>query len=186
MTYPIRLIAAACLLAVGACSEPEAITVPAPTPDIVAPVETQVPPVAAPAATPASPAAELSATDPARVAIQTVLEAVVARSLGVPAKINVEIMRAETAGDTQWAFVSGPAVALDGAEIDLSKTSMARPAKDGMMDGTNVIALLKHSGGVWAVATMAIGPTDVPQVAWPQQYKVSPALVGQEEAEGGE
>ena len=110
------------------------------------------------------------------------LDAAVARSLGVPARVNVEIARAE--GD--WAYLSGPAVAADGADLDLSKTNMAKAAKDGMMDGTNVVALLKRTAGVWAVATMAIGPTDVPAVAWPRQYGVSPALVGQEEAEGGE
>lgn len=184
MTCSIRLIAAACLLAVAGCSEPATEPASAPAPDVVAPVET--PAVIAPAAQPASPAAELSATDPARPAIQSTLEAAVTRSLGLPARVNVEIMRAETIGAVQWAFVSGPAVGLDGAEIDLSKTTMARPAKDGMVDGTNTIALLKRENGVWAVATMAIGPTDVPQVAWPKQYKVSPALVGQEEAEDGE
>ncbi|CAN5223594.1 hypothetical protein BH09PSE1_BH09PSE1_28240 [soil metagenome] len=182
-----RLIAAACLLAIAACSEPqqEPEPAPAPAPEIVAPAEAPAP-LPAPAATPTGPAAELAPTDPARAPIQTTLEAAVARSLGVPAKVNVEIMRAETAGAVQWAFVSGPATAPDGTAIDLSKTTMARPAAGGMMDGTNVIALLRHENGVWTVATMAIGPTDVPQVAWPKQYKVSPALVGLEEAEGGE
>jgi hypothetical protein len=178
-------IVVASLLAVAACSEPETAETPTPTPDIVAPVEAPAP-LPAPAAMPDGPAAELSPADPARPAIQTALEAAVVRSLGVPARVSVEIMRAETAAGGQWAFVSGPAVLPDGTAIDLSKTSMARPAKAGMMDGTNVIALLKRADGVWSVATMAIGPTDAPQVAWPKHYGVSPALVGLEEAEGGE
>ncbi|WGM48436.1 hypothetical protein KOAAANKH_03337 [Brevundimonas sp. NIBR10] len=142
--------------------------------------------IEAPAATPSSPGAELSPTDPARPSIQAVLDAAVIRSLGLPARVNLEILRGETRGELQWVYVSGPAVALDGSELDLSKTNMASAAEEGMMDGTTVVALLKREDGGWTVATMAIGPTDVPAVAWPRQYGVSPALVGMEEAEGGE
>ncbi|MDB5422388.1 MAG: hypothetical protein JWR59_2335 [Brevundimonas sp.] len=175
MAYPIRLIAAACLFAAG-CSEPEAAATEAP-------VETQTAATTAASTAPAfgPVASELAAADPARASIQSAIEAAVTRSLGLPAKVDVEIMR----GQGDWAFVSGPAVSAEGGEIDLSKTTMAQAADEGMMDGTTVVALLRRVGGVWSVATMAIGPTDVPQVGWPDQYGVSPALVGQEEAEGG-
>ena len=170
----IRLIAAACLL-VAACNEPA--PAPAAAPEVAVPVE----PTPAPAPTPAV-LTDLAATDPARASIVAALDAAVARSLGVPSRVNVEIARVE--GD--WAYVSGPAVTPDGADLDLSKTNMARAAEEGMMDGTTVVALLKRTDGVWAIAEMAVGPTDVPAVAWPRQYGVTPALVGQEEAEGGE
>jgi hypothetical protein len=176
----ITLIAATGLLALAGCDDfQQKPSAPVINPQVIGGIE-------APAATPSSPGAELSPTDPARPAIEAVTDAAVVRSLGVPARVTVEILRAETAGDIQWAFVSGPAVAPDGGALDLSKTTMAQAAAEGMMDGTNVIALLKRDNGGWTVVTMAIGPTDVPQVGWPQQYGVSPALVGQEEAEGGE
>jgi len=170
----IRLITAVCLV-VAACDEPA--PEPASVPEVVAPVETK------PATLPTTAVlTDLAAADPARALIVAALNAAVARSLGVPAKVNVEIARAE--GD--WAYVSGPAVAADGSDFDLSKTNMASAAEDGMMDGTTVVALLKRSAGVWTVAEMAVGPTDVPAIAWPRQYGVSPALVGMEDAEGGE
>ncbi|MBJ7485448.1 hypothetical protein [Brevundimonas sp.] len=169
-----RLIAVACLL-VAACDEPA--PEPASVPEVAPPVVTTPEPAPTPAVL-----TDLAETDPARAPIVAALDAAVARSLGVPARVNVEIARAE--GD--WAYVSGPAVAADGAELDLSKTNMARAAEEGMMDGTTVVALLKRTAGVWAIAEMAVGPTDVPAVAWPRQYGVSPALVGMEEAEGGD
>lgn len=169
----VRLIVAACLL-VSACDEPA--PEPASAPEVVAPVET----APAPAPTPAV-LTDFAETDPARAPIVAALDAAVARSLGVPARVNVEIARAE--GD--WAYVSGPAVAADGTDLDLSKTNMARAFEEDMMDGTNVVALLKRTAGVWAVAEMAVGPTDVPAVAWPRQYGVNPALVGQETGESG-
>jgi hypothetical protein len=142
--------------------------------------------IEAPAAAPSAPGAELSPSDPARPSIQAVTDAAVTRVLGIPARVTVEIVRAETAGDIQWVFVSGPAAAAAGGAIDLSKTAMAQAASEGMMDGSNVIALLKREKGGWTVVEIHIGPTDVPQIGWPKQYGVSPALIGQEEAEGGE
>jgi hypothetical protein len=148
-----------------------------------APAGPAIAPVSAPASAPTSePGAELAGNDPARAEVQAVLDAEVRRLLDEPSKMNVEVMRR----DGDWAFVSGPAVMPDGTEIDLANTALSRPARDGMMEGTNVVALLKRTNGVWTVAVSAIGSTDVPQVEWPQRYRVSPALVGQEEAEGGE
>ena len=118
----------------------------------------------------------MAATDPARAAIQAAVEARLATELGQPAKLDMEIVRAE--GD--WAFASGPAVSPTGGPIDFATTKMAEQAAEGMMDGSNVIALLKRANGAWTVTEIAVGPTDVPQVAWPQKYGVSPALVGQE------
>jgi hypothetical protein len=143
-------------------------------------------PAAAPATAPVpatEPGAELAANDPVRAGIQAALDLRLTSDLGVPAKINIEIAR----GETPWAFASGPAVTASGGEIDFSKTKLAEAASEGMMDGSNVIALLKKAPAVgWTVVEIHIGPTDVPQAGWPQQYGVSPALVGQEEAEGGE
>lgn len=154
--------------------------------DFKAPAPAETPAADAPATAPATttttpPGAELAANDPVRAELQAVLDARLTRDLGVPAKINVEIAR----GEAPWAFVSGPAVTPAGGAIDFSKTKLAEAASEGMVDGPNVIALLrKAAAGGWAVVEIHVGPTDVPQVAWPQQYGVSPALVGQEEAEG--
>ena len=156
MHRSIIAAAAACLLT-AACT---------PSPSVSGPE--------APAASGA--AAELSATDPARQAIAAALDARLRTELGQPGVVAIEILRAE--GD--WAFASGPATAPDGTAIDFSKTLLAQRAADGVLDGSNVIALLKKTGEVWAVTEFFVGPTDVPQVAWPDQYGVSPALVGQE------
>jgi hypothetical protein len=168
----ITLIAAAGVLALAACDDVQE----------KAPAGPAVAPASAPAPI-AEPGAELAANDPVRAEVQAVLDARLTGDLGVPAKIEIEIAR----GAPPWAFVSGPAVTASGGEIDFSKTTLAEAASEGMIDGANVIALLRRApAGGWTVVEIHIGPTDVPQVAWPQQYGVSPALVGQETAEGGE
>lgn len=162
MRRSVKAIAAAALLAAAsACSKP-AEPAAAPAPEAAAPAS--------------NPGAELSANDPARAAIQAAVEARLGAELGVPAKMNVEIMRA----DGDWAYASGPAVDPAGGEIDFTKTKLAPAATEGMMDGSNTIALLKKVDGAWTVVEFAVGPTDVPQVGWPAKHGVAPALVGQE------
>ena len=119
----------------------------------------------------------MAANDPARAEVQPILDAQLTRELDVAAKVKVEILRAEG----PWVFVSGLAMNPAGADIDFSTTSLAEPAADGMIDGNTVTALLrKAANGTWEVVEFHIGPTDVPQVGWPQDYHVSPALVGME------
>lgn len=141
-------------------------------------------PVAAPMSAPTSaPGAELAENDPVRAEVQAVLDPRLTHDLGQPAKIKVEIMR----GEAPWVMVSGPITTPSGGEIDFATTPLAQAAANGMMDGSNVIALLKKPAvGAWTVVEIHVGPTDVPQAGWPAQYHVSPAFAGMEEAEGGD
>ena len=88
-----------------------------------------------------------------------------------------KIMRLE--GES-WAFVSGPIRRPDGSGIDWMDTSFAHQADEGMMDGDVGIVLLNRADGGWRVVEAVVGPTDMPQVGWPDEHHVSPALVGQE------
>lgn len=169
MRHPIGAAAAAGLLVVAAaCSKPAE---PA-----------HLPPADAPPAAASDAGAEIAADDPERGPIRAAVELKLAEVLGSPARLEVEIMRR----DGDWAFVSGPAISPVGGEIDFAATKLAEPHAEGMMDGSNTLALLKREAGAWTVVEIAVGPTDVPQIAWAETHGVKPALVGLETAEGGE
>jgi len=165
------IAAAALLAALAACSKP---------------AEPAGAPAAAEAAAPAAatPGAELPAGDPQRAALQTVIDARLTKELGdVPAKVNLEIVRV----DGDWAFASGPAVSSPtGEELDFHATALRERAEAGVIDGNNTLVLLKREGGTWKVVEMAIGPTDVAQIEWVTKHGVPNALVGLEDAEGGQ
>ena len=159
------------VLLLAACNDERTAVPPVPSAPATVASSTPAPPA------PSKPGEELAANNPVRAEVQPVLDAQLTRELEVVAKVKVEILR----GEGPWVFVSGLAMNPAGADIDFSTTSLAEPAADGMIDGNTVTALLrKAANGTWEVVEFHIGPTDVPQIGWPQDYHVSPALVGME------
>ena len=119
---------------------------------------------------------EVADDDPIHDAVLASANATLGEQVGSAVSIQPEIFRSEG----EWAFVYGPVRTPDGSEVDWSTTLLAEPAAEGMMDGDLGIVLLHFADGDWRVVETAIGPTDVPQVAWPEEHHVSPALVGLE------
>lgn len=119
---------------------------------------------------------EVGDDDPIHDAVLTSASATLSEQVGVAVVIEPEIFRSE--GD--WAFVYGPVRMPDGSTVDWASTLLAEPASEGMMDGDLGVVLLNFADGDWRVVETAIGPTDVPQVSWPAEHHVSPALVGLE------
>ena len=70
---------------------------------------------------------------------------------------------------------AGPIPTWWGGAVDYLGNDLQR-----MLDGDLGIVLLNWSDGDWRVVETAIAPTDVPQIAWPDEHHVSPALVGLE------
>lgn len=138
-------------------------------------------PAEAPADAAAGPAGdalnqEVGADDPIHDAVIASANVTLGEQIGADVAIEPEIFRSE--GD--WAFVYGPIQMADGSVIDWSTTNFAEAASEGMLDGDLGIVLLNWSDGEWRVVETAIAPTDVPQIAWPDEHHVSPALVGLE------
>ena len=166
------------VLAFGVClaaCEPDAN---AQYPDLAAPADAPGDASATPAIGPADAALnnEVGAGDPIHDAVIAAANTTLAEQIGQPVAIQPEIFRSEG----EWAFVYGPVRKPDGTALDWSTTAMADAAAEGMMDGDLGIVLLNWLDGEWRVVEAAVGPTDVPQVAWPDEHHVSPALVGLE------
>lgn len=119
---------------------------------------------------------EVSTDDPIHDAVITSANVTLGEQIGAEVAIQPEIFRSE--GD--WAFIYGPIRMADGSAVDWSATNFAEAASEGMLDGELGIVLLNWSDGDWRVVETAIAPTDVPQIAWPDEHHVSPALVGLE------
>lgn len=147
-------------------------------PDVAAPADAPSDAVATTVTGPAAAALnnEVGDADPIHDAVIVAANTTLTEQVGQPVAIQPEIFRSE--GD--WAFVYGPVRTPDGTALDWSTTSMAEAAAEGMMDGDLGVVLLNWSDGGWRVVEAVIGATDVPQVAWPDEHHVSPALVGME------
>lgn len=74
-----------------------------------------------------------------------------------------------------WAFMRGVPQRPNDKPVDYSKTKYNVAIKEGAFDD-GICALLKRTGGKWAVVEFAIGSTDVPWVTWEQDYKAPKAI----------
>ncbi len=119
---------------------------------------------------------EVAPDDPIHNAVVASAGLTLTEQIGQPVRIEPEIFRSE--GD--WAFLYGPIQTADGRPVDWAETNFAAAAAEGMLDGDLGIVLLNWNDGDWRVVETAIAPTDVPQIAWPDEHHVSPELVGLE------
>lgn len=162
--------------AVAACQPDGSSQYPEGDEPAAAPAEAAAP--GGEAAGPAGPELnnELAADDPIRLAVVGGINANLSEQAGRSVVMQPEVMRSEG----EWVFASGPVRNIDGSPVDWSATPLAEAASSGMMDGDNAVVLLHWDGLDWRVVESVIGPTDVPQVGWPAEHHVSPALVGME------
>lgn len=126
-------------------------------------------------ATPAgqSPPVDVPRGDPQREAILAALHKEVDADLAQPNKFLVETLRTQAG----WGFAVVRPRTPAGGPIDLGKTAYAEAARDGLMDGDTIYALLRRTPAGWVVKAWAIGPTDVAWAAWPDEFGAPYALL---------
>lgn len=102
---------------------------------------------------------------PERAAILDAFRAPMEAAIGGPIEFRVSQLRVY--GD--WAYVSATPRRPGGRAIDWSRTRYAADMQaDAMSDLT--LGLLRRAGRGWRVVTHAIGPTDVPWIAWIDEH----------------
>ncbi|MBX9402120.1 lysozyme inhibitor LprI family protein [Lysobacter sp. BMK333-48F3] len=131
----------------------------------------KVSPGAAPSA--ATAPIEVGVGDPRRAPLLAALKAVLAKDLGQPVTLRVDLLR-EQGG---WAFASVRPRTADGQPIDFLRTRYAERQRDGLLDGDGTYALLAKRGGAWKVVQFDLGPTDVSWAAWPEEFGAPTAVV---------
>ena len=77
-----------------------------------------------------------------------------------------------------WAFADVRPQRPGGQPIDWSQTKFAAALRDDMFGGDTSFVLLRRNQGVWSVAEIAIGPTDVAWDWWRQKYALPAGLFG--------
>lgn len=108
-----------------------------------------------------------------RKAVLAALRTPVERDLAQP--VTFKINRIRVQGD--FAFVDAVPRKKNGKAINYKKTRYASLVNAGTFDDGIVALLKRNSTSGWFVQIYAVGATDAPQVAWPQQYGAPPALV---------
>lgn len=74
-----------------------------------------------------------------------------------------------------WAFIGGTPQAVNGGELNYSRTQYADAEESGAFDN-NFFALLKRNAGRWKVVTYAIGCTDVCYADWWRTHRAPKAI----------
>lgn len=121
-----------------------------------------------------APPVNVARGDPQREAILAALHKEVDADLAQPNKFLVETLKTQAG----WSFAVVHPRTLAGGPIDLGKTGYAKAARDGLMDGDTIYALLRKTPKGWVVKAWAIGPTDVAWATWPEEFGAPNALLG--------
>lgn len=116
---------------------------------------------------------EIAVGDPLRKPLLDGLRPTIERDLGQPVKFVVRSLRTMDG----WAFAEVTPQTPAGRPIDLGRTRYAEAAREGMMDGDTVHALLHRERGTWVVKAFAIGPTDVAWDGWDTEFGAPRALL---------
>ena len=116
---------------------------------------------------------EVGVGDPRRAPLLAALKAVLAKDLGQPVTLRVDLLREQNG----WAFASVRPRTADGKPIDFLRTRYAERQRDGILDGDGTYALLSKRGGTWTVVQFDIGPTDVSWAAWPEEFGAPTTVV---------
>ncbi|WP_363796323.1 lysozyme inhibitor LprI family protein [Lysobacter firmicutimachus] len=116
---------------------------------------------------------EVGIGDPRRAPLLAALKAVLAKDLGQPVTLRVDLLREQDG----WAFASVRPRTADGKPIDFLRTRYAERQRDGVLDGDGTYALLSRRGGAWKVVQFDVGPTDVAWAAWPEEFGAPAAVV---------
>lgn len=130
-------------------------------------------PVAAQAQT--TPTRTIGIGDPSRAQLLDTLRAAIGKDLGQPVRFIIDEMRVQR----DSAFVVAHPRTPAGAAIDFSRTHYAERPEAGVMDGDTIYALLQRRGGVWAVVTFMIAPTDMGWMDWQDTYHTPAGLIPQ-------
>lgn len=71
--------------------------------------------------------------------------------------------------DGKWAFADVEILDSNGRRMDWNATAYEQQVADGFMDQCSQCLFFKK-GNHWSVKTMAIGPTDVAWLDWPEKF----------------
>ena len=114
------------------------------------------------------------APDPAlRATLLDVARTPVAKAMGKPVKFMVHRL----AHDGDWAFLMADMQDGNGRLLDLVGTPLADAAANGAASHTAAV-LLHRVHGIWQVAELALGPTDVAWEDWPAKHKAPRTVFG--------
>lgn len=108
----------------------------------------------------------LTATDPRTSAILAGLTPVIAEDLGQQVLLKIEVLRI---GGGYAYFVGEPRTLAD-QPIDFAATHYRQAIDAGMFDGQRLSAYLREEKGAWKVLAFAQGPTDLPDIGWPDEF----------------
>lgn len=110
--------------------------------------------------------------DPLRKTLLDALRVDVEEELGQEVLFKIDDLRVSS----EWGFLSGRPLTKSQGPIDYSRTKYAQAVRDGAFDDW-ICALFVKENGHWFVAAYVIGATDVPYVAWPENYGVPREIV---------
>jgi hypothetical protein len=96
------------------------------------------------------------------------------RELNKPMIFRVQTLRVLGS----WAFAEVEPLQPNGSPFDYRGTPLAQARRDGVLDSQSV-ALLRRTGGQWRVVKLAIGPTDVAWIPWPDETGAPAAVFPQ-------
>jgi hypothetical protein len=117
---------------------------------------------------------DLAPADPRASAILSALNRVVAEDLGQDVLLKTEVLRV---GGGYAYFVGEPRTMID-QPIDFTTTRYKAEMDEGLFDGARLSAYLREEKDGWKVLAFAQGPTDLPDVGWPDEYGGPFALLG--------
>ena len=117
---------------------------------------------------------EIGPADPLRKPVLDRLHREVDAAIAQPNQFVVSKLRQQ--GDWVYAEVTPQTPA--GKPIDIAKSAFAELEKEGMLDSHIIYALLQRGKSGWTVRSWQMGPTDVVQAGWPEEFGVSHELVG--------
>lgn len=117
---------------------------------------------------------DIGPADPLRKPVLDRLHREVDAAIAQPNKFVVSALRQQ--GD--WVYAEVTPRTLAGKPIDIAKSAFAEIDREGMLDSHIIYALLHREGGGWTVKSWQMGPTDVVQAGWPEEFGVSYELVG--------
>jgi len=117
---------------------------------------------------------DIAVADPQRRAMLDALHTAVDRDLGQPNRFVVRTLRVQG----RWGYAVVDPRTPAGGRIDLARTSHAEAAREGLLDGDAIHALLERGKTGWIVKAWVMAPTDIAWADWPDDYGVPYRLLG--------
>ncbi|MBY8822343.1 hypothetical protein [Sphingomonas colocasiae] len=117
---------------------------------------------------------DIAIGDPQRAMMLDALHKAVDRELGQPSRFIVRTLRVQG----RWGHAVVDPRTPSGGRIDMARTSQAEAAREGLLDGDTIHALLERRKTGWTIRAWMIAPTDVGWAGWPADYGVPYELLG--------